>query len=63
MNKKQWDHLAKELATIANLTLGSLALNQLLATTSFHPWVFTAGMLGAACVLHMSAIYCLVTKR
>ena len=58
MNQKQWDHLAKTLSEVANLALVGLALNQILSTTPFHPWIFTEGVIGA-CALHLSALYCL----
>ena len=56
LNQHQLEHLAKILSELANLTLVGLTVNQILATTPFHPWSFTFGIL-TDCLLHILALY------
>jgi hypothetical protein len=58
LTKHQLDHLAKILSELANLSLVGLTVNQILATTPFHPWIFAFGLL-TACLLHLLGLYLL----
>jgi len=62
LNHRQLDHLAKILGELANLSLVGLTLNQILATTPFHPWIFGFGLL-SACLLHLSGLYLLEYRQ